>query len=134
MDSVLQIYVTNEIPLSQTFRAALDLRYGPGLKLKFRTYKKLLIKLAKGEKKHLTFLCSSLLNSTTSSLRGSSRSRKTTKIIKMNLKTVVLTKNPELKTGIDSTPETLCEKHFWQWIPFNKFMLQTTPKCLHLPE
>ena len=24
--------------------------------------------------------------------------------------------NPHLKTGVDSTPETLCEKHFRQWI------------------
>ena len=39
--------------------------------------------------------------------------------------TVVLTTNPHLKTGVDSTPET-CEKHFRQWTPFNKFMLETT--------
>ena len=32
--------------------------------------------------------------------------------------------NPHLKTGEDSTPETLCEKHFRQWIQSNKFMLE----------
>ena len=32
--------------------------------------------------------------------------------------------NPHLKTGVDSTPETLCEKRFRLWIPSNKFMLQ----------
>ena len=31
---------------------------------------------------------------------------------------VVLTTNPHLKTGVDSTPETLCEKHFRQQIPY----------------
>ena len=33
--------------------------------------------------------------------------------------------NPHLKMGIDSTPETLYERHFRQWIPSNKFMLHT---------
>ena len=27
--------------------------------------------------------------------------------------------NPHLKTGVDSTPETLCEKHFRQWCAGN---------------
>ena len=40
--------------------------------------------------------------------------------------------NPHLKTGVDSTPETLCEKDFRQWIPFNKFMLQIKHHC-HKP-
>ena len=40
--------------------------------------------------------------------------------------------NPHLKTGVDSTPETLCEKHFRQWIPSNKFMLQIEHHC-HKP-
>ena len=31
-----------------------------------------------------------------------------------------------MKTGVDSTPETLCEKHFSQWIPSNKFCYTTT--------
>ena len=34
--------------------------------------------------------------------------------------------NPQLKLGVGSTPETLCEKHFRQWILSNKFMLQMT--------
>ena len=37
--------------------------------------------------------------------------------------------NPHLKTGVDSTPGTLCEKHFRQWIPSNKFMLQDSLYC-----
>ena len=40
--------------------------------------------------------------------------------------------NPHLKTGVDSTPETLSEKHFRQWIPSNKFMLQIKHYC-HKP-
>ena len=32
----------------------------------------------------------------------------------------------------DSTLETLCEKHFRQWIPSNKFMLQIKHNC-HKP-
>ena len=43
---------------------------------------------------------------------------------KINKKTVVLTTNSHLKAGVDSTPETLCEKHFRQWTQPNKFMLQ----------
>ena len=35
---------------------------------------------------------------------------KTTKIKKQQ--TVVLTTNPHLRTRVESTPETLCEKHF----------------------
>ena len=31
--------------------------------------------------------------------------------------------NPRLKTGVDSTPEILCEKHFRQWTQTNKFMI-----------
>ena len=30
--------------------------------------------------------------------------------------------NPHLKTGVESTPETLCEKYFRQWILSNKFV------------
>ena len=41
--------------------------------------------------------------------------------------------NPHLKTGVDSTPET-CEKHFRQWIPSNKFMLQNYLKSCHILE
>ena len=37
--------------------------------------------------------------------------------------------NPHLKMGVDSTPETLCEKHFRQWILSNKFMLQIKHHC-----
>ena len=48
MDSVQQIYATNQTPLLQTFRASLDHWYGPGFKGKFRTYEKFLIKLEKG--------------------------------------------------------------------------------------
>ena len=40
--------------------------------------------------------------------------------------------NLHLKTGVDSTLETLCEKHFIQWIPSNKFMLQIKHHC-HKP-
>ena len=29
---------------------------------------------------------------------------------------------PHLKPGVDSTPETSCEKHFRQWIQSNKFV------------
>ena len=47
------------------------------------------------------------------------------------MKTVVLTTNPHLETGVDSTPET-CEKHFKQWISSNKFMLQIKHPC-HKP-
>ena len=45
---------------------------------------------------------------------------------------VVLTTNPHLKTGVESTPESLCEKHFRQWILSNKFMLQIKHQC-HKP-
>ena len=48
------------------------------------------------------------------------------------IKSVVLKTDPHLKTGVDSTPETLCEKHFRQWIPSNKFMLQIKHHC-HKP-
>ena len=34
--------------------------------------------------------------------------------------------------GIESTPETLCEKHARQWILSNKFMLQIKHNC-HKP-
>ena len=40
--------------------------------------------------------------------------------------------NLHLKTGVDSTPETLYEKHFRQWILYNKFMLQIKHHC-HKP-
>ena len=37
--------------------------------------------------------------------------------------------NPHLKTGVDSTPETLREKHSRQWTQSNKFMLQIKHHC-----
>ena len=37
--------------------------------------------------------------------------------------TVVLTTNPHLQMGVESTPEMLCERHSRQWILSNKFML-----------
>ena len=40
--------------------------------------------------------------------------------------------NLHLKTGVDSTPEKLCLKHFRQWILSNKFMLQIKHHC-HKP-
>ena len=48
-------------------------------------------------------------------------------MIKIN-KTVVLTTNPHLKTGVDSTPETLCEKHFRTGV----FNLLSSRANLHL--
>ena len=30
--------------------------------------------------------------------------------------------SPHLKTGVESTPETLCKKHFRQWILSDKFI------------
>ena len=40
--------------------------------------------------------------------------------------------DPHLMMGVDSTPETLCEKHFRQWILSNKCMLQIKHHC-HKP-